>query len=186
MKELRGKTGGLALCLPLVGGRTEAGVWSHIRAIVWVRGEIFKAESEIADLWQPKWNENETVLAAAIHTPDRDAEFGDCGVIPGWGLLLIEERLIKGMRGRRLWWEMPVEESQAAVEVRWFCWVTQRECSQHHSLSLSTGQHWQLNNREAGPSTTWHTDLQSRTSPRVPLCAWWAKQYRRTPGKIAL
>ena len=32
-----------------------------------------KAESETADLWQPKWNENQTVLAADIHTPDRDA-----------------------------------------------------------------------------------------------------------------
>ena len=30
-------------------------------------------ESEAADLWQPKWNENQTVLAAAIHTLDRDA-----------------------------------------------------------------------------------------------------------------
>ena len=40
-------------------------------AIFWVRGETFKAESEAADLWQPKWNENQTVLATAIHTPDR-------------------------------------------------------------------------------------------------------------------
>ena len=28
------------------------------------------AEGETADLWQPKWKENQTVLAAAIHTPD--------------------------------------------------------------------------------------------------------------------
>ena len=45
----------------------------HIGAIVWVRGETFKAENETADLWQPKWNENQTVLATAIHTPDREA-----------------------------------------------------------------------------------------------------------------
>ena len=32
-----------------------------------------KAESEKTDLWQPKWNENQTVLAAAIHTLDRNA-----------------------------------------------------------------------------------------------------------------
>ena len=32
--------------------------------------ETFKAESETADLWQPKWNENQTVLAAAILTPE--------------------------------------------------------------------------------------------------------------------
>ena len=25
-----------------------------------------------ADLWQPKWDENQTVLAVAIHTSDRD------------------------------------------------------------------------------------------------------------------
>ena len=38
----------------------------HIGAIVWVRGETFKAESETDDLWQPKWNKNQTVLATAI------------------------------------------------------------------------------------------------------------------------
>ena len=30
------------------------------------------AESEIVALWQPKWNENQTVLAAAIRTPEKD------------------------------------------------------------------------------------------------------------------
>ena len=33
----------------------------------------FKAESETADLWQPKRNENETVLAAATCILDRNA-----------------------------------------------------------------------------------------------------------------
>ena len=42
-------------------------------AITRIRGETFKAESEKADLWQPKWNETQTVHAAAIHTLDRDA-----------------------------------------------------------------------------------------------------------------
>ena len=37
-----------------------------IRTIVWVRREIFKSESEAVDLWQPKWNENQTVVAVAI------------------------------------------------------------------------------------------------------------------------
>ena len=66
------------------------------------------AESETADVWQPKWNENQTVLAAAIHTPDRDVDplegaavgswsLGICGAIPGQGLLLIAERWIEGM-----------------------------------------------------------------------------------------
>ena len=34
----------------------------YIGAIVWVRGETFKTESEVADLWQPKWNENKRYL----------------------------------------------------------------------------------------------------------------------------
>ena len=34
---------------------------------------MFNTGSDTADLWQPKWNENQTVLAAAIHTLDRDA-----------------------------------------------------------------------------------------------------------------
>ena len=85
------------------------------------------------------------------------------GATVDWG------KIDHGMWGSRLWWEMPVEESQAAMEVRWYCWVTHREWSQHHSLSLSTGQHWQLNKREAGPSTAWHTDLESRIPPRGQL-----------------
>ena len=64
-------------------------------------GQSLKSEekhlrlSETADLWQPKENENQAVLATAIPTPDRDAEFGDCGAIPGRGLLLTVERRIK-------------------------------------------------------------------------------------------
>ena len=58
MKELGGKARVLVgLDLNLAGGETE----SEIRSPHWgscVRGEIFKAESETADLWQPKWNEN--------------------------------------------------------------------------------------------------------------------------------
>ena len=74
MKELGGKTGVLVgLDLPLVGGRTEAGVQSPHWGNCLSQGETFKAESETADLWQPKWNENQKVLAAAIHSLDRDA-----------------------------------------------------------------------------------------------------------------
>ena len=43
---------------------TEAG------AIVSVRGETFEAESEAADLKQPKWNENQTVLATCTLVRD--------------------------------------------------------------------------------------------------------------------
>ena len=62
----------VGLDLPSASGGTEAGSDPHIGAIVSVRGETFKAESETADLWQPKWNENQAVLTAAIHTLDRD------------------------------------------------------------------------------------------------------------------
>ena len=54
-------------------GELKQGSDPHIGEIVWVRGETFMAKSETADLWQPKWYENQTVLATAIHTPDRDA-----------------------------------------------------------------------------------------------------------------
>ena len=54
-------------------GELKQGSDPHTGAIVQVRGETFKAWSETADLWQPKWNVNQTVLTAAKHTPDRDA-----------------------------------------------------------------------------------------------------------------
>ena len=50
----------------------KQGTDPHTGATVQVRGETFKAECETADLWQPKWNETQTVLAAAINTPHRD------------------------------------------------------------------------------------------------------------------
>ena len=52
-----------------------------------------------------------------------ELEVRDYGVIPGWGLLLTAERRIERKWGRRSWWEMPVEESQAAMEARQYCWV---------------------------------------------------------------
>ena len=180
MKELGGKTGALVrLDLPLRVGEVKQGSDPHSGAIVWVRGETLKAEGQTADLWQPKWNKNQTVLATAIHplqehvSPGRHSgwklEFRDCGATPGRGLLVTAERRMEGMWGRRTWWEMPVEESWAAIEARWYCWVTRRGWSNHHSLSLPTRQHPKLNSREAGPSNAWRTELQSRTPPRVPL-----------------
>ena len=64
--------------------------------------------SETADLWQPKWNENQIVLATAMQSLDRNVgpvdgtkgwelEFRDCGAIPGRGLLLTAERWTEGM-----------------------------------------------------------------------------------------
>ena len=97
-----------------------------------------------------------------------ELEFRDCAAIPGRGLLLTEERQIEGMWRRRLWWEMSVEESPAAMEARRYCWVTNSGWSHHHSLPLPTGYHPQLNNTDAGPSSAWHTELQSRTHPGYP------------------
>ena len=50
-----------------------------------------------------------------------ELEFKDCGTIPGQGLMLTVKRQIERMLGRRSWWEMPVEESQAAMEARQYC-----------------------------------------------------------------
>ena len=52
---------------------------------------MFKAESEIADLWQPKWNENQTVLAAAIHTPNRDTGLLEGAVAGSWSLGIVKQ-----------------------------------------------------------------------------------------------
>ena len=123
-------------------------------------------------------------------------EFRDYGAIPGQGLLLTAERWIEGMWERRSWWEMLVEESQAAMEARRYCWVTRRGWSHHHSLSLPTRQHRQLSNKKSDPQKklkkkkVWpikHMELQSRTPARgAPLWAWHAKQQRRTTGEGAL
>ena len=77
-------------------GELEQGSHWHIGAIVWVRGKTFKAKSETANLWWLKWNENQIVLAAAIHTLDRDT-----GVLEGiaagsWNLGIVEQSQGKG------------------------------------------------------------------------------------------
>ena len=54
-------------------GELRQGSIPHRGGIVSVRGKTFNAESETAHLWQPKWNENQTVLAAAIHMLGRNA-----------------------------------------------------------------------------------------------------------------
>ena len=51
---------------------------------------MFKAESETADLWQPKWNENQTVLAAAIHTWHRDMDQLEGAAAASWSLGTVE------------------------------------------------------------------------------------------------
>ena len=72
-------------------GDLKQGSDPHIRAIVRGRGKIFKAESETADLCHPKWNENQTVLAAAIHTADRDEGALEGTVAGSWSLGIVEQ-----------------------------------------------------------------------------------------------
>ena len=50
-----------------------------------------KAESETAGLWQPKWNENQTVLVEAILTLDRDACPLEGAVAGSWSLGTVEQ-----------------------------------------------------------------------------------------------
>ena len=55
----------------------------HIGATVCVRGETFKAESETADLWQPKWNESPCCSQTyPIWRSGWGLEFRDCGAFP--------------------------------------------------------------------------------------------------------
>ena len=51
----------------------------------------FKAENETADVWQPKWNENQTVLATAKHTLDRDEGPPEGAVAGSWSLAIEEQ-----------------------------------------------------------------------------------------------
>ena len=182
MKELGGKTAVLVgQDLPLAGGGTEAGVQSPHRGNCLRQGETVKAESETADLWQPKWNENPAGLATAIHTYPRDPlENAAAG---SWSLQVIEQSLgedcfwlkrdrLRGCErgdcgGTCLW--RKAEQPWNTEQPRQYCWVIRRGWTHHHSLSPTTHQHWQLNNREAGPSNAWHPELQSRNPPRVPL-----------------
>ena len=49
------------------------------------------AESKTAHLWQPKWNENQTVLATAIHTRDRDVGSLEGAVAGNLSLRIVEQ-----------------------------------------------------------------------------------------------
>ena len=50
-----------------------------------------------------------------------ELERKDCEAISGRGLLLTAEGQTEGTCGRRLWWEIPVKEIQAAMEARQYC-----------------------------------------------------------------
>ena len=42
-------------------------------------------------MWQPKWNENQTVLATAIHNLERDAGPLEDAVAGSWSLGIVEQ-----------------------------------------------------------------------------------------------
>ena len=57
---------------------------------------MFKAENETADLWQPKGNENQTVLATVIHNLYRNAGPLGGSVAGSWNLEIVEQSQGKG------------------------------------------------------------------------------------------
>ena len=77
-------------------GELKQGSDPQSGAIVWVRRETFKPESETADLWQPRWNENQIVLAVAIHTLDRDAGPVEGAAAGSWSLGIVEQSQSEG------------------------------------------------------------------------------------------
>ena len=67
-------------------GELKLGSDPHTGAIVEVRGETLKADRETADLWQPKWNENQIVLAT-----DRNAGPLEDAAAGSWSLGTVEQ-----------------------------------------------------------------------------------------------
>ena len=181
----------------------------YIRATVWVRAETFRAESETADLWQSKWNENQTFLAVVIHTPDRNAGPLEGTAAGSQSLETVEQFQAKGCcwlwrDGSRGCEGGDFSGIAGQMEARQYCRVTCRGWGHHYSLyshrpastdeqqrgwSIKRLTHWttEQNPTQGAPLSTWCTDLQSRTLARGgPLCAWCSEQQRRTPGKGAL
>ena len=72
-------------------GELKQGSDPHSRATVRVRGETFKTESETDDLWQPKWNENQTVLVAAIDMLGRNVDLLEGEEAGSWRLGIVEQ-----------------------------------------------------------------------------------------------
>ena len=79
------------LDLPSVGEGTEAVVRSPQWGNCLSQMTTFKAGSETADLWQPKWNENQTAHATAIHNPDGDLDSLEGAVSGSWSLGIVKQ-----------------------------------------------------------------------------------------------
>ena len=50
---------------------------------------MFKPKSETAGLWQPKWNENQTVLLTVMHTLGKHAGSLKGAAAGGWSLGIV-------------------------------------------------------------------------------------------------
>ena len=89
----RGKNRSVSSTGPALGGwgNWRKGLIPTLGQLSESEEETLKAESKTADLWQPKWNENQTVLAAAIHTPDRDTSSLKGTTAGSWSLGIVEE-----------------------------------------------------------------------------------------------
>ena len=108
--------------------------------------------------WVGELKQGSAILAVALHTLDRETvpknhsgwklKCRDWRAVPGWSLLLTMGKRPKWMWVRRSQFEMPVEESWAAVEARQYSWVTHSGWSHHCRLSFPTHQHQQQRNRE--------------------------------------
>ena len=169
----------------------------HTGAIVWVKGETFKAESETADLWQLKWNENQTVLAAAVYTPDRDAGPLVGAATGSWSLGIVEQSQGEGCcwlqrdgsrgceggdcGGKFLWWKarQPWKQGYTAESQLGGGAITTASLSPHASIG------------------SWTTERLARQTPDVlnyrvgPHPGYlfkclMPKQQRSIPGKGAL
>ena len=120
MKEPGEKTGVLVgLDLPYRVGEQKQGSYPHIRAIVWVRGETFKAESETAGLWLPKHRESDSPCSSHTYPRQGPQEGAAAG---SWRLGAWSDPRVSAAvdcrdrpRGGEggAWWETPVQESRA-------------------------------------------------------------------------
>ena len=129
MKELGGKTGSVSRAGHALGGWRN---WS--RDLIPTLGQLSGSEEKHLRLRNIKQLICDSLKEMRIRHPyDRhtypgqgrrsprrcsswELEHRDCGTIPGRGLLLTAWRWTERTWGRRLWWEVPIEESQAAME----------------------------------------------------------------------
>ena len=143
------------------------------------------SESEVTDLWQSEWNEKhvESMLWPYITQTGIQIHWNvwwwgaESGVECCWSWADSQRR----QEGGHMWWEVPLEESQAALRARHYRWVRCRLWNHHWSLSLPTHWHWKLTNRERRQWGWYfehlsHWAVEKNPSQGCPLSASCAKQ----------